>query len=106
MSITKELLEKYNMASLETYKEMFGDSLDTEKNYYRTFLIQTDHIPNKIIEKLIEDLAAATLFNILEIFFNFITSVKVEYREILQYRKQARKEINELEAAAENPTAE
>lgn len=45
-----EMLETYNMMSLEDYKEMFGDNLGTEKMFYQTFLIQTDYICNKIVE--------------------------------------------------------
>ncbi|MGN1218647.1 MAG: hypothetical protein ACI4TD_11860 [Phocaeicola sp.] len=96
MTIPSELLEKYNMTSMEKYKEMFGDSVDTEVMVYKTFLIQTDHIPNKIIERLIEDLASATLLNFVEVFLKFIVSVRTEYKELLQYRKQAREEINRL----------
>ena len=101
MSIPNDILEKYRMKPLDEYKEDFGDSVDTEYMFYKTFLTQTDHVPNKITERLIEDLAAATLFNILEVFFNFINAVRTEHKEILQYRKQAREKINELETVAE-----
>lgn len=96
--IPKEILNKYNMQTLEEYKKTFGDSKESEMSFYETFLIQTDHIPLKIIERLVEDLAGATLFNILEVLFNFISAIKVEYREVLQYRKQAREMINKLNA--------
>lgn len=96
MTIPSELLEKYNMTSMEQYKEMFGDTVDTEIMVYKTFLIQTDHIPNKIVEQLIEDLASATLLNFVEVFLKFIVSVRTEYKELLQYRKLAREEINRL----------
>lgn len=96
MTIPNELLAKYNMTSMEQYKEMFGDTTDTEIMVYKTFLIQTDHIPNKIVERLIEDLASANLLNFVEVFLNFIVSVRTEYKELLQYRKLAREEINRL----------
>ena len=96
--ISNEILKKYNMLSLDEYKTMFGDNLDTERTFYQTLLIQTDHIPNKIIEKLIEDLADASLINFLEVFINFISTVRGEYKEILQFRKFAREEINRLES--------
>lgn len=96
MTIPSELLEKYNMTSMEQYKEMFGDSVDTEIMVYKTFLIQTDHIPNKIIEQLIEDLASATLLNFVEVFLKIIVSIRTEYKELFQYRKLAREEINRL----------
>ena len=99
MTIPSELLEKYNMTSMEQYKETFGDSVDTEIMVYKTFLIQTDHIPNKIVEQLIEDLASATLLNFAEVFLKFIVSVRMEYKELLQYRKMAREEINRLTEA-------
>ena len=50
MNIPVEILKKYNMSSLEEYKKDFGDSADIEKMFYETFLIQTDFIPNKILE--------------------------------------------------------
>lgn len=54
MIIPTEILEKYNMLELDWYKEQFGDSTDTEKNFYKTFLIQTDHITNKLVEGAIK----------------------------------------------------
>lgn len=98
MEISSELLTRYDMKPLEYYKEMFGDTLDTEMTFYQTFLIQTDHIPNKIIERLMEELGSVTLINFIEFFLGFITSVRTEYRDILQCRKLAREKINELEA--------
>ena len=86
------------MMVLEEYKDLFGNTPDAELTFYRTFLMQTDHIPNKIIEKLLEDLAEATLLNFIEVFLKFIVSVRTEYKDILQYRKYAREKINELEA--------
>ena len=98
MNIPTDVLNKYNMVTLEEYKEMDGDTIDTERMFYETFLIQTDHIPNKIIERLVEDLSGATLLNVLEVIFSFISAVNVEYKEVLQYRKQAREMINKLNA--------
>lgn len=40
--IPKEILERYHMAEMDWY--------ESESDFYHTFLIQTDHIPNKIIE--------------------------------------------------------
>ena len=79
MEITNKVLLKYNMVSLDEYKEMFGDTLDTELTFYQTFLIQTDYIPNKIVE-------AQILGEELD-----------DYTEILNYRKFARQEINRLD---------
>lgn len=78
--IPKELLIKYNMASLEEYKQIFNDAseTDTELMFYDTFLKQTDHIPNKIIE-------AQALGN-----------TPNDYTEILNHRQFARDEINRI----------
>ena len=82
--ISKEILTKYNMLSLEKYKEIFGDSIKTEENFYKTFLIQTDHIPNKIIEAQI------------------LGKEVDDYTEILNLRQFARDEINQLEENLSN----
>jgi len=76
--ISIELLNKYNMVSLDEYKEMFGDTMDTEITFYTTFLIQTDHIPNKIIEAQIMGKEIG------------------DYTEILNCREYCREKINEL----------
>lgn len=75
---SEELLRKYNMATLEEYKEIFGDDVEVKIDYYRTFLIQTDHIPNKIIEAQVLGLEVD------------------DYKEILECRQYARDEINRL----------
>ena len=73
-----DILKKYNMRSLEEYKERHGDNIDTEMTFYQTFLIQTDHIPNKIVEAQI------------------LNKEIEDYTEILNYRQIARDKINEL----------
>ena len=67
------------MLTLDEYKEYKGDTLNTELVFYQTFLIQTDHIPNKIIESQI------------------LGEDAEDYTEILNYRKFARQEINRLQ---------
>ena len=94
--IPKEIYEKYNLADIEEY--------ETESAFYETFLIQTDHIPNKIIESLIENLATATALDFISVFIQFIKDVKVNYNDILLYRKFAREEINRLEGGTEGET--
>ena len=96
MEIRKDLLEKYALPTLEEFK---GNMLEGENEtmYYRQVLSATDHIPNKIIEKLIEDLASATALNFITVFIGFIKSVRVDYQEILRYRKYAREEIDRIE---------
>ena len=87
--IPKEVYEKYHLADIEEY--------ETESAFYETFLIQTDHIPNKIIESLIENLADATALNFITVFIKFLADVRVHYSDVLKLRKQAREEINRLE---------
>lgn len=73
MNIPVEILEKYNMKSLEEYKEDVGNFADTEKMFYETFLIQTDFIPNKILEGVV---------------------TSADYTDELYYRELARQQIN------------
>ena len=87
-----EVAERYGIASLETFQEEF-----TEIEFYESILNQTDHIPNKIIESLIENLADATALNFITVFIQFIVDVRVHYSDVLKLRKQAREEINRLE---------
>lgn len=94
--IAQELLEKYNMLSLEESKERHGDSLDTERIFYQTFLMQTDHIPKKIFESYITYMVENNVnVGSMKKFFN---DVKEEYGEILEARKFAREEINRIES--------
>ena len=96
------LLIKYQMAfegeTTEEVKERYGDE------FYSVFLIQTDHIPNKIIESLIENLADATALNFITVFIKFLADVRIHYNDVLKLRKQAREEINRLESKAEGET--
>lgn len=92
--IPKEIYEKYHLADITEY--------ETESEFYETFLIQTDFIPNKIIESLIENLTGATALNFITAFIQFLADVRVHYSEILKLRKQAREEINRLKD--ETPT--
>ena len=94
--IPKEIYEKYHLADIADY--------ESEYMFYYTFLVQTDHIPNKIIESLVENLATATALNFISVFIQFIKDVKVNYNDILLYRKFAREEINRLESKAEGET--
>lgn len=87
--IPKEILERYHMAEVDWY--------ESEIDFYQTFLFVTDHIPNKIVEQLIEDMATATLVDFISVFINFIKNVRIEYKEVLECRKFARDEINRLE---------
>ena len=87
--IPKEMCEKYHLADISEY--------ETESDFYETFLIQTDFIPNKIVESLIENLADATALNFITVFIKFLADVRIHYNDVLKLRKQARTEINRLE---------
>ena len=87
--IPKEICEKYKVADIEYY--------DSDFEFYYAFLSATDHIPNKIIESLVENLATATALDFISVFIQFIKDVKVNYNDILLYRKFAREKINRLE---------
>ena len=93
MNIPVEILEKYNLADITEY--------ESESVFYYTFLIQTDHIPNKIIESLIENLADATALNFITVFIKFLADVRIHYNDVLKLRKQVRAEINRLEGETE-----
>ena len=87
-----EMAGKYGLAPLEEFQ-----NTGEEVEFYRSFLALTDHIPNKIIESLVENLADATALNFIKVFIQSLADVRVRYSEILKLRKQAREEINRLE---------
>lgn len=96
-----EVLNKYNMVSLEEYKLFDGDTPDTERMFYETFLIQTDHIPLKIFENFIEGMATANVMETIVVIVNFFKDIKVVYGEVLSYRKMAREKVAEILSATE-----
>lgn len=63
--IPKEIYEKYHLTDISEY--------ETEAGFYQTFLIQTDHIPNKILEGV---------------------ATSAEYADELYYREVARQQIS------------
>lgn len=63
--IPKEIHEKYHLADITEY--------ETESVFYETFLIQTDFVPNKILEGV---------------------ATSEEYADELYYREFARQQIN------------
>ena len=77
---------------------------DSELDMYYHYLESTDHIPNKIIESLIENLADATALNFITVFIKFLADVRIHYNDVLKLRKQAREEINRLEGSIEGET--
>ena len=77
---------------------------DSELDMYYHYLESTDHIPNKIIESLIENLTDATALNFITVFIKFLADVRIHYSDVLKLRKQARAEINRLEGSIEGET--
>ena len=77
--------------------EWDATGFDSELDMYYHYLESTDHIPNKIIESLIENLTDATALNFITVFIRFIADVRIHYSDVLKLRKQARAEINRLE---------
>lgn len=82
--IPVEVLERYHMTDIEGYYRDFApnnteeERKETAKIFYQTFLIQTDYIPNKIIESQ-------------------ITKNTIEnYTDILGYRQYAREQLSKL----------
>lgn len=65
--IPKEIHEKYHLADITEY--------ETESVFYETFLIQTDFVPNKILEGV---------------------ATSEEYADELYYREVARQELDKL----------
>ena len=70
---------------------------DSELDMYYHYLESTDHIPNKIVESLIENLADATALNFITVFIKLIADARIHYNDVLKLRKQAREEIKRLE---------
>ena len=70
------------METLDQVKEMFGDTIETEIDYYKTFLKQSDYVVAKMLEAYIH---GAT-----------IEELEYKYNELLIMRQQARDRINEL----------
>lgn len=72
-----------------------------EINALKNLLEQTDHVPNKIIEGLIDTLRAATPVTLLGDLAEYIRSVSDEYGDVITKRARWREKINELERAIE-----
>ena len=95
----------FSQEIIDTYALGDISDCDSELDYYYSFLAKTDHIPNKIIESLIENLADATALNFITVFIQFIADVRIHYNDVLKARKFAREEINRLEGeTAPEPT--
>lgn len=77
--LTDDILARYHMLPLTGYKERFGDTTETERVFYSTFLTQTDYVAAKLSE-------AAYLGQ----------APDEDYTEVLAARQYAREEINKL----------
>ena len=96
MEISKELLDKYGFGTIEEYRQNMLEG-ESETFYYQQILDLTDHIPNKIIETFVENMAAASALETIGVIVNFFKEIKTTYGEILQIRKYCREQINELQ---------
>lgn len=95
--VSKEIIDKYNIGvTIEELKQSLGDTPDTELRFYRSVLIQTDHVPLKIYEDFIETMTSGSV-NIGSM-IKFFKEVKTEYADVLEARKTARAEINRIES--------
>lgn len=93
--ISNEFLEKYNLPTIEEFRAGMEDG-ETEAMYYQQILTATDHIPLKIFETFIEDMAAASTLESIGVIVNFFRDVKNTYVDVLTARKTAREEINKF----------
>lgn len=101
MAITNEFTEKYGLATLEQYRENMEEG-ETEAMYYQQILAVTDHIPLKIFETFIEDMAAASTLESIGVIVNFFRGVKNTYADALTARKTAHEKINDFEETLNN----
>lgn len=77
--ISNEMLSRYHLASMQELQELVGNEKQGETLFYQSFLIQTDYIPNKIIEAQVLGIP-----------------IDQDYTEILQARAEAREKLSEL----------
>lgn len=96
MEFSKEFLDKYGTGTIEQYRENMLEG-ESEVFYYQQVLDLTDHIPNKIFESFIENMAAASALETIGVIVNFFKEIKTTYGEILKIRKYCREQINELQ---------
>lgn len=70
---------------------------DSELDMYYSYLEKTDHIPNKIIESFVSELATATADDFVTVFMEHIENVAIKYGNVLVARRTARDMINKLD---------
>lgn len=86
--IPDEIVIKYCHASRSDYAD--------DEEFYQSFLVATDHIPNKIIESLVLTLHEATALNFITNFIAWFRNVYSEYADIISYREIARTEYAKI----------
>ena len=91
MNISDELLKKYGIPAVEEFEGREGI-------WASMVLEATDHIPLKIFESFIENMATASVLEMPNVIIGFFKDIKVTYNEVLTARKTAREEINRIEA--------
>lgn len=98
--IPNELLEKYGVQDINVLVAISGENMG-ELIHYNDFLDKTDHIPLKIFENFIENMAAASILEMPSAILEFFKDVKITYVNVLTARKTAREKINEIKASTE-----
>ena len=93
--ISDELMKKYNLPTFDEWGAAIEAGVyEDYKDLYQMFLSATDHIPLKIFESFVEDMAAASIVGTIGVIIDFFKNVKGTYNDVLMYRKMAREEIN------------
>lgn len=90
MTVNEKTLKKYGIPSIEEFEGREGI-------WASMVLEATNHIPLKIFESFIENMATASLAETFVVLLKFFRDVKLTYAEVLAARKFAREEINRLE---------
>lgn len=87
--ISFELLKKYGLTyeGDESYEDVL-EHYENEAALCTSFLIATDHIPNKITESMISALHEA------ESFETWAAEMYEQYHEIISYRQLAREKLH------------
>ena len=77
--IADYILQRYHIGAIEDYAALEGSQKAGEERMYRTFLLHTDYVPNKIVE--------AQALGI---------PLDQDYTEVLQARAYAREQLDLL----------
>lgn len=77
--IADYILQRYHIGAIEAYAALEGSQKAGEETMYRTFLLHTDYVPNKIVE--------AQALGI---------PLDQDYTEVLQARAYAREQLDLL----------